>query len=405
MNILKKYWDSVYVYILLLIPGLCIFAGAFWTIYKLLGYYSNLSWLKIGLFDLSQIIYLGIALYFIFRNRREPSYILNHLKYVKIFILLTVFIQYNNILLLFPSVYVWECTFLFFIGTVFFFDSKMTLVNILSYLVSLFLFHILMPEKFLPLEEADIAEIIAFRVANLILVAFCVLLIVYFVEKFLIQAQENREENVYLLEKQLEYYKNAELLDTELRKFRHDIKNHFICLEHLFSIGKKEELQLYFQDLQKSFAFQERTYFSGNEVVDAILNYDLTYHCMKEVKITVYGTLPNLLHVSSMDLCMLFSNMLSNSINAANRCAEWMEPELSIHFQSGTRYFSISISNSIDDDESDMVKIGKKNQSNRRDKNHGFGLHKIAEVLEKYDGRFEQYTEGQMITIKVYLPI
>lgn len=402
MNIMKKYWDSVYVYILLLIPGLCIFAGAFWTIYKALGYYSNLTWLKIGLFDFSQIIYLGIALYFIFRNRKNPNYILNHLIYVKAFILIIVFIQYNNILFLFPSTYVWECTFLFFVSTIFFFDSKMTFINIISYLISLFAFHIFIPEKFLPLEEPDLGEIIAFRIANLILVAFCVFLIVYFVEKFLIQAQENGEENIYLLEKQLEYYKNAELLDTELRKFRHDIRNHFICLERLFNSGKEEELHIYFRDLQQSFAFQEKAYFSGNEIIDAILNYDLSYHCLEEVKITVYGILPELTSISSMDLCTLFSNMLSNSITSANKCVGMMDSELLIRFQSGNRFFSIAVSNSIDYNDRDRIEMEKKN---RKDKNHGFGLHKIREVLEKYDGRFEQYIEGQILTVKVYLPI
>ncbi len=43
MNIIKKYWASVYIYILLLIPTLCICAGAFWTIFKLMGHYATLS--------------------------------------------------------------------------------------------------------------------------------------------------------------------------------------------------------------------------------------------------------------------------------------------------------------------------------------------------------------------------
>ena len=65
MNIIKKYWDSVYIYILLLIPGLCICAGTYWTICKLFGMYSNLSWTQIIPFDLSHLLYLSIGIYFI----------------------------------------------------------------------------------------------------------------------------------------------------------------------------------------------------------------------------------------------------------------------------------------------------------------------------------------------------
>ena len=44
-------------------------------------------------------------------------------------------------------------------------------------------------------------------------------------------------------------------------------------------------------------------------------------------------------------------------------------------------------------------------QRTRKDRNHGFGLSKIKEVLEKYEGRYEMYMEEDMVTIKVYLPI
>ena len=63
MSIIKKYWESVYVYVLLLIPCSCIAAGIFWTSCKAMGLYSHLSWIKILAFDASQLIYLGISFY------------------------------------------------------------------------------------------------------------------------------------------------------------------------------------------------------------------------------------------------------------------------------------------------------------------------------------------------------
>lgn len=402
MNVIKKYWDSVHIYILLLIPSFCIIAGIFWTVCKTLGLYPDLSWGKIGIFDFSQVIYLGIALYLILKNRRDSSYIVRHLFYIKCFILFLLFVQYNFILALFPSVYVWECTFLFLAVVVFFFDSRMMAVNIFSYLISLLAAHLFKPELFLPLDAPNLEEIIAFRVVILLLTIICILMIVYFVESFLIRARESNEENIYLLEKQLEYYKKTEYLDTELRKFRHDIRNHFLCMETLLNSDKKEELYRYFEDLSQSFSFQEKVYFSGNHIIDAVLNYEIPYHCSKEAKIVVYGELPEIQTISAMDLCTLFSNLLSNSINSVNGCIGQITPELIIHFQSGTRYFSISISNSICDDIK-LPEMSKK--AKRKDRNHGFGLYKIKEVLEKYDGRFEQDIKGQVLTIKVYLPI
>ncbi|MBO5524348.1 MAG: hypothetical protein J5986_11845, partial [Roseburia sp.] len=81
MNVIKKYWDSVYVYVLLLVPGFCMCAGLFWTVCKWLGLYPDLQWVEIIAFDLRQVIYLTIALYFIRRNKKDSSYISGHLSY------------------------------------------------------------------------------------------------------------------------------------------------------------------------------------------------------------------------------------------------------------------------------------------------------------------------------------
>lgn len=398
MNIIKKYWNSVYIYVLLLVPSFCICAGIFWTVCKLMGLYPNLSWIEILVFDGSQLIYLATALFFIYRNKKDASYISEHLRYVKGFIIFALFLQYNFILYLFASVYVWECTFLFFAIIVFLFDSKLMFWNIMSYFLALLAAHILRPEEFLPLGQANLKEVIAYRIVIFILTAFCIMVIVYFVERFLMQARESDEENIHLMEKQLEYYKDMEFLDTELRKFRHDIKNHFICMESLLHSGNAEELQQYFWDLQQSFSFQKKIYFSGNEIVDAILHHDLPHYCREEVNVTIYGSLPCIRNVSAMDLCTLFSNLLSNAIASANQCVGISDPQLIIHFSSGKRYFSIAMSNSI------LIRNSIKSPK-EKDRNHGFGINKIKNVLEKYDGRFELNVEQEILNVKVYLPI
>lgn len=398
MNVIKKYWNSVYLYVLLLVPGFCMCAGLFWTVCKALGLYQELSWFNILCFDLSQLLYLTIALLLIRKNKRDNSYIPKHLRFIKGFIVTALFIQYNFILYLFPSTHVWGCTFLFFAIIVFLFDSKLMILNILSYGVSLFAAHALHPEKFLPLEEPNIAEIAAFRAIIFLLTALCIIIIVYFVEKFLMQAKESDEENVHLLQKQLDYYRDMELMDTELRKFRHDIKNHFICMQSLFMNGKTEEAQNYFESLQQSYSFEKKMVFSGNDIVDAILHHELPRHCHEDVRVTVFGSLPEITTVSSIDLCTLFSNLLSNAITSANQCIDLLDAHITLQFSGGQKYFSILISNSILSQDP-VTKI------RTDDRNHGHGMHKVNSVLEKYDGKMTRNIEPHTVTVTIYLPI
>ena len=398
MNVIKKYWELAYIYILLLSPGFCTCAGVYWTICRLCGLYMHVQWLPLLVFDCTHILYLLIALYFIWRNKKNKNYILEHLPYVKSFVIITLFIQYNFILYLFASVDVWECTVIFYSIIAFLFDSKLMLGNAIVYGIFLLIAHILMPESFLPIAHDNLTEVIAYRVVLYMCITMCFVIIVYLAERFLVQARESNEQNTYLMEKQLKYYKDMELMDKELRKFRHDIKNHFICMESLFYSGKTDELQKYFEDLHESFSFQQKMHFSGNEIIDAILNHDLPRHCEERVNITVYGTLPKLETVSAMDLCTLFSNLLSNAITSANQCDEAIVPQIVIHFSGGKAYFGIEISNSIIEQ-----RITVKHR--RKDRNHGHGIHKMRDVIEKYGGRYEVELEEQMITIKIYLPV
>ena len=396
MNIIRKYWDSVYIYVLLLMPGFCACAGTWWTVCKLLGWYQHLEWVQLLTFDFTQIIYFLVAIIFISKNRQDHSYIPEHLALVKSFIVIALFIQYNFIMYLFPSVHVWECTFLFFTTIVFLFDSKLTLLNMIAYFIALLIAHIVRPEAFLSLYESNVAETIAWRIMIFCLTSFCILVIVYFVERFLMQAQESSEENVHLMEKQLKYYKDMELMDVELRKFRHDIKNHFMCMEYLYRNEKKEELDQYFHDLQDAFLFQEKIYATGNVVIDAILNHDLHSMCNDNVKITVYGNLPEIKSVAAMDLCTVFSNMLSNAIASANK-AEVEDAQMVIRFFGGERFFSMVVSNSFTELEDEKKK--------KKDRNHGHGLYNIRNTVDKYNGNFEQLIDGDMIMTTVYLPI
>ncbi len=398
MNIIKKYWEAVYIYVLLLVPGLCMTAGIFFTSWKMVGLYAGISWNQVIIFDCTHLIYLAIGLFFIMKNKKNPSYIAEHLKYVKGFLVISAYVQYNFILYLFPTEFVWECTFIFLGAIALLFDTKLMFWNIVWYFLSLLIAHIVRAEKFLPLEAYNLMEIIVWRIWMLGLISLCMMVSVYFVEKILIQVRESRAENVELLARQLKYYEDMELMDTEIRKFRHDITNHFICMEAMLNAGKTEELEQYFKELQEEFSAQKKMYFSGNDVVDTILNHDLVHNCKEEVDVIIVGKLPEVKTVSAIDLCTIFSNLLSNAIKEANKCVEEPESEVSIQFAGGNSFFSIRISNSmLEENEADKFK--------KRDRNHGYGSDKIKNVLEKYAGRFEVEKKAHKMTITIYLPI
>lgn len=402
MDVIKKYWNNVYQYILLLTPCACMCAGLIYTFGKFAGWHPDTSWFWVILFDSSQFVYLFISLYFIYHKKKVSYYSEKDIFCIKTFITISLFIQYNFIIHCFPTQDTWSCTFIFMGFVAFLFDMKLMLVHILGYTLFLIIGHILYWEHLVPKASGTELEIMSFRIVVYLLTSLSVVFITFFVQKFLMQQQEEEAENIFLMEKQLEYYQNCDMMDRELRKFRHDIKGHFLGMGYLLEKQNYEELTCYFNDLQDSFAFQERLYFSGNLIIDSIINYDLHNLCASYVQKNVSGVLTDVSTVSSIDLCTIFSNMLSNAIHAVNQCPPQELPQLTISFDYGSQYFSITIVNSISDDYSANRTIKKRNTS---DRNHGYGIYKMKNICEKYNGIFHQSIQTKQIITTVYLPL
>lgn len=401
MNIIKKYWNNVYHYILLLIPGTCLCAGCAYTFAKIVGWHPDSPWPLVFLFDFSQIIYLLISFGFIYRKKKISYYTEKDIFRIKLFITISLFIQYNFIMHVFPDYNAWCCSFIFMGIVAFLFDTKLMLTHIIGYTVFLIIAHILHWEELVPQNVGEVANVMMYRTNVYSLTSISFLFITFFVERFLIQEQEQENENVYLMEKQLEYYQNCDLMDKELRKFRHDIKEHFLVMKYLSENNNYEELSDYFKELNDSFAFQEKLYFSGNLIIDSILNYDLPNKCSPYVKRIVFGSLADISTVSSIDLCTLFSNMLSNGINAVNKCSSLENPQLSVHFDYGSKYFSITVTNSIPAENTDLQAA---QNPHTLDRNHGHGMSKMITICEKYNGEFKQICEDSKMITTAYLP-
>lgn len=400
MNVVKKYWESVYPYLILYTPIACICAGIYYTISWVHGVYPDLSLGWVILFDSTHYIYLLIFLSFIYRKKKHGERILSMLTQIKYHVTISLAIQFNLIVHLFPSRYVWACVFVFLLPVSFFSDFTMMAVNSIIYIVSLTIGHLMHSEEFLPLNTPHYGLVLLYQVIVVLIAVIFQLTLTYFLEQFLQRTQIEEEENLFLMEKQLEYYKHLNIMDQELRRFRHDIKNHFLCIQTLLENSQKEEAIHYFYDLQKSFQNHHQVYLSGNVIVDSVLNYQL--YQMKETRIVpvIFGKLPEIISITQMDLCTVFSNMLSNAVSAVCNCSS-REPKLLIHFEHGETFFSITVTNTTDQTQVEEPHTKRPFP----DRNHGHGLHQIKGITEKYQGIFEQNIENGLFTSRICLPI
>lgn len=198
------------------------------------------------------------------------------------------------------------------------------------------------------------------------------------------------------LDMQRHYYETLLEQEEDTRKFRHDLKNHLICINALAGKEDMAALRDYLAHLQENVQqIAQCTYTTGNQILNAIVNY-YTAMLEEECKVQVAGKVTG--KIDDVKLCTVFSNLLQNAVEELLRMKEGEEKKLYVGFGQGKEYLKITIRNSMSvekmsEDMEALLVTGKGDA-----KNHGIGIYNVRRVvenmggkltLEKVDGEFQ----------------
>lgn len=180
------------------------------------------------------------------------------------------------------------------------------------------------------------------------------------------------------LEAQLNYYKNLNEVIKELKNFKHDYKNHLICIRSLVSSDRSDEVIGYLDYLAERSDGRYKLFNSGNYIADALLKEKSCIAAKKDCCINFKGAISD--RISPYNICTILSNALDNSIEGCERCPEGMERSIDIDCSIVNCVQLIRISNP-------SVCQSIKGSSKADKHNHGMGLYSISRVLEEIDGQ------------------
>lgn len=242
------------------------------------------------------------------------------------------------------------------------------------------------------IKTSDVSPFNAVLSACSILLLFANLFVFYVYEAV---RKTNLENTQLLLEKQrneisTEYY---ELLSKEYENSRiiiHDIKNHFQHIAGLTMEGQQQEVLDYIDSIAKDFGLKERIKYSGNSLVDVIINRYAAYCKENGLLFEVEALCSKLDFMSKSDVSSLLDNLLTNAVEAAIK-SENKKVLLSIYRQENsfvmTDHIFVKVINSCD--RKPKIKNGLLLSSKINPHNHGFGTKSIKKVVEKYNGSYE----------------
>lgn len=211
------------------------------------------------------------------------------------------------------------------------------------------------------------------------------------------------ERQSALLEQQIEtelrHYERIGVLDSELRNFRHDYKNHMLCIRSLAEEEQYDDLKDYISQITNNTIVNEKVYATGNKIADIILSEKNKKAEEHNCSISFLGEISEM--IPSKDICIILSNSLDNAVEACAKNTSGSISAIKIKATFAHNMQLIEITNPV----FDKIWIENKSVATTKSdkKHHGFGLHNIKRVTEEYDGIFDIHIEKGNFVLEVGL--
>lgn len=233
-----------------------------------------------------------------------------------------------------------------------------------------------------------------FALSGLTLFGICYLMLASRYQNRYMKLQQ--EDAVRLLTAQEEYYKMLLKKEEQTKAFRHDMRNHLYCIGALLEEGNAAKLRSYLNELDAAYLNAKPVLQTGVRLIDIIIA-DLQNR-YPFVDVRVFGTLQMNLTITEMDICTVFSNLLTNAFEAADQCKK---KEIQLHLKTLDNNLYFDVSNSVADC---PVIHNNEIRTTKTEHGHGYGIRNVKECLRKYNGELELKYEEAVFNATVIIP-
>lgn len=244
--------------------------------------------------------------------------------------------------------------------------------------------------------EAYVSFSKTLTVINIVLLVFTILTLIFncLLKSYYSDVNSLLEKQIT---KQLDYYQSIERLNEEIRRFRHDYKNHMICLKSLLDNGNVDDAKQYISEITYQNIINPTAFFTGNNIADAILSDNAAKAGASGIKIEYNGSISE--DISPADLCTVLSNAVDNAVEACGKMENAKERLVRIEcaYMKGVQI--IRVGNPVKEDFD--INDGLISTSKSDKQNHGYGLFNIKKTVEKLDGEMNISCKDKWFTMEI----
>ena len=208
--------------------------------------------------------------------------------------------------------------------------------------------------------------------------------------------KEKKKLTEKYLNEQRNYYEYLEEREKETKKFRHDLRSHMELISNLAKNREYEEIDKYLKKMHIKIDSFGNLITVQNGIVDAIINQYYAKAQQSGITMEVKGRFPEECAIDAYDLCTIFSNVLSNALEAA---VETEEKTILLECRYNDKNIIIVVKNSYNSEH-----LSRATQWKTRKENtdyHGYGLENMRECVERYNGVFDIEADDHIFTLTI----
>ncbi len=185
-----------------------------------------------------------------------------------------------------------------------------------------------------------------------------------------------------------------------MRGWRHDYHNHMQSVKAYLAMDSLEEARAYLDALEQDLDDINLLFNTENINANAILNAKISLAIKKGIQVDYKATVPKILAVSDIDLCVVIGNLIDNAVEACEKVA----PEnqfIRLYIGILQKQLYLSVSNATNE----VVRKFDEEYITSKRGNHGHGLKRINRIVDKYGGFINRKNEPGVFVTEIMLPL
>ena len=193
------------------------------------------------------------------------------------------------------------------------------------------------------------------------------------------------------------YYQGLRQQETQVRRLRHDLRNHLTVIRGLVERGDNQGAAGYLDQLADSPALRGTRRICENEAANVVLAAKAEVLEREGAAADFAVSLPAELPVAEVDLCALLGNALDNAIEGSQGA---VDRRITVRCKADKGLFMLRVENPLGGAVNADLSTTKEDKTA-----HGFGIPGMREIAERYHGTLEAGVRAGRFELLVCLPI